>query len=298
MSQYSPRGSSWIVEAKRAVHAPRGPSRRSSARHRASGSVADPRTEVDERAAGLAQREDRGGLAAPAPAPARTKAAGVGDRGVARLGHGAGRGRSAARRRAGRARHAPVRCDRRGVGGAPLLGDRGRPSRWTGCAASPAAPRRRRSGARPRPTRSDSDRGPGSMITRIGPVEPDRRDATDREARQVVRLAGRGATDLLLAGHGGQAGQVDAVPARHQADDRLLASIVARDDEDQRLHDLPEVRADGRGRLLGGVGRLVEGDDVEGHPLAAGRIEDPANGRVVGGMGHGRSLHRCDSSGR
>jgi hypothetical protein len=44
--------------------------------------------------------------------------------------------------------------------------------------------------------------------------------------------------------------------------------------------------------------RLVEGDDVELHALAIGRIEDAANSRVVGRMGHGRSLHRVERAGR
>ena len=44
----------------------------------------------------------------------------------------------------------------------------------------------------------------------------------------------------------------------HEAEDRLEAAVVGRRDEDQRLHDLPELGADGRGGLRGGVGRLVE----------------------------------------
>ena len=78
--------------------------------------------------------------------------------------------------------------------------------------------------------------------------------------------------------------------AGHEADDRLELAVVGRGDEDQRLDDLAELGADGRGRLCRGVGRLVEGDDVEGHALARGGVEDASDGGMVGGVGHGRSL--------
>jgi hypothetical protein len=65
-----------------------------------------------------------------------------------------------------------------------------------------------------------------------------------------------------------------------------------RGDEDERLDDLAEVRTDGRRRFLGGVGGLVERDDLERHPFAGSRVEDAAHSRVIDRMGHGRSLHR------
>ena len=52
----------------------------------------------------------------------------------------------------------------------------------------------------------------------------------------------------------------------------------------------PELRAEGRGRLDGRVGRLVEGDDLEGHALAGSGVEDARDGGMVGRLGHGRSL--------
>ena len=123
------------------------------------------------------------------------------------------------------------------------------------------------------------------MITRTARVEPDRRDAADDEAGQVVRLARRGAPDLRLA----VTAASRATSTRLRPDTRHTIGswrpVLVRGDEDQRLDDLAEVGPDGRRRLLGRVGRLVEGDDLERHALAGGRVEDAANGRVVGAAG-------------
>ena len=96
------------------------------------------------------------------------------------------------------------------------------------------------------------------MITRIGPLVTDRRDAADREAGQVVRLASGRPAEVGFAGHRGQPREVHPVGAGHQADQRL-GPAVGRDDEDQRLDDLAQLRTERRGRLGRGVGRLVEG---------------------------------------
>ena len=95
------------------------------------------------------------------------------------------------------------------------------------------------------------------MITRIGRVVADRRDAADREPGQVVRLARRRAADVGRAGDGRQPREVDPVVTGDQAQDRL-ETARDRDHEDQRLDDLAEVGADRGGRFGRGVGRLVE----------------------------------------
>ena len=86
----------------------------------------------------------------------------------------------------------------------------------------------------------------------------ERRDAADREAGQLLGLAGGRAADVALAGDGRQPGEVDAVRAGDEADDRLELAVVAGSDEDERLDDLAELGADRRGGVGGGVGRLVE----------------------------------------
>ena len=96
------------------------------------------------------------------------------------------------------------------------------------------------------------------MITRTGPLGADRRDATDREAGQVVGLARRRAADVGGAGDRREPSEVDAVVAGDEAQDRLEPPAAAGIDEDERLDDLAELGAERRGRLGGGVGRLVE----------------------------------------
>ena len=86
----------------------------------------------------------------------------------------------------------------------------------------------------------------------------ERRDAADREAGQLVGLAGGRPADVALAGDGGEPGEVDAVRAGHEADDRLERAVVARRDEDERLDDLAELGADAPRGVGGRVGGLVE----------------------------------------
>ena len=94
------------------------------------------------------------------------------------------------------------------------------------------------------------------MITRTGPDVADRRDAADREAGQLVGLAGRRPPDVAVAGHRGEPGEVDPVGAGDEAEDRLELAVLARGDEDERLDDLAELGADRVGGFRGGVGRL------------------------------------------
>ena len=86
---------------------------------------------------------------------------------------------------------------------------------------------------------------------------PDRRDAPDREAGQVVRLARRRAADVGDAGDRGEPGEVDPVVAGDEAQHRLAAGARG-DDEDERLDDLPEFGAERGRRFRGGMGGLVE----------------------------------------
>ena len=111
-------------------------------------------------------------------------------------------------------------------------------------------------------------------------------------SRAVARRMSR------LAGHGGEAGEVDPVRAGDEAEDRLERAVVGRGDEDERLDDLAELGVDGRGGLGGGVGRLVEDPDVEVDALARGGVADPLDPGVVGGLGHGRSLVHRDRTRR
>ena len=99
-------------------------------------------------------------------------------------------------------------------------------------------------------------------------------------------LARRRAPDVGRGGDGSQTGKVDTVVTRHEAEQRLGA-VAGRDHEDQRLDDLPELGADGRGRLGGGVGRLVEGGHLERHALAGGGVEDALDRGMDRGVGHG-----------
>ena len=80
--------------------------------------------------------------------------------------------------------------------------------------------------------------------------------------------------------------EIDPVVAGDEAQDGVQAGR-ARDHEQERLHDLAELGADGRGRLDRGVGRLIEGHDIERHALACGGIEDALDRGMDGGVGHG-----------
>ena len=84
------------------------------------------------------------------------------------------------------------------------------------------------------------------MIDPHRPVVADRRDPADREAGQVVRLAGRRAPDVGRAGDGRQPRDVDAVVAGDEAQQRGSGRRRGRDHEDQRLDDLAELGADAR----------------------------------------------------
>ena len=71
-----------------------------------------------------------------------------------------------------------------------------------------------------------------------------------------------------------------------QADDGS-GSILARGDEHERLHDLPELGPEGGRGLHGRVRRLGEGGHLEGHALALGRVEDALDRRMERWVGHG-----------
>ena len=128
------------------------------------------------------------------------------------------------------------------------------------------------------------------MITRSRPDVADRRDAADREAGQVVRLARGRPADVGLAGHRGQAGEVDPVGPGHEAEQRLGAVVAVGTTKTSDLTIWPSSAPSGGGRLGGGVGRLGEAGHLERHALAGGRVEDALDRGMDGGLGHGRSL--------
>ena len=115
----------------------------------------------------------------------------------------------------------------------------------------------------------------------------ERRDAADRVAGQLVRLAGGRAADVAPADDRGEALEVDPVRAGHEADDRLELAVLAGRDEDERLDDLADLGADDAGGVGGGVGGVGEGHDLEGHALSGGGIQHPLDGRVLEGGRHG-----------
>ena len=127
------------------------------------------------------------------------------------------------------------------------------------------------------------------MITRtpgrvpIGGMPPIEKPVRSWASRAVARRMSGDAGDRR------EPREVDPVVAGDEAQERL-ARRRGRDDEDQRLDDLAELRAERRGRLGGGVGRLVELVDLERHALARGGIEDALDRGMDGGVGHGRSL--------
>jgi hypothetical protein len=83
---------------------------------------------------------------------------------------------------------------------------------------------------------------------------------------------------------------VDPVRAGHEAEDGLGLGVLVGQDEDERFHDLAELGADGPGRLLGGVGRLVENGHFELDALAPGGVEDAPNSGVIDRGWHVPSL--------
>ena len=61
--------------------------------------------------------------------------------------------------------------------------------------------------------------------------------------------------------------------------------VLARGDEDERLHDLAELGADGRGGSSAVWVDSAKVVDLEHHALARGRVEDALDRRVVGVSG-------------
>ena len=114
----------------------------------------------------------------------------------------------------------------------------------------------------------------------IGGMPPIEKPVSSFASRAVARRTSERADD------GGQPGEVDAVRARDEGEDRL-GTVSPVGHEDQRLHDLAEVRADRRGGLGGGVGRLVEDLHLDGHALAGGGVGDAPDGGMVERVGHG-----------
>ncbi len=123
------------------------------------------------------------------------------------------------------------------------------------------------------------------MIDPCRTAETDRRDATDRETGEVVDLSRARSADVGRARDGRQPAEVDPIVAGDEAQHRLEPGRPWHDEE-QRLHDLAEVRSDRGCRFGRGVGRLIEGDDLEGHALPGGRIEHALDRGMDGGVGH------------
>ena len=66
------------------------------------------------------------------------------------------------------------------------------------------------------------------MTTRVGRAWPNGGMPPIEKPGQLVGLAGGRPADVALAGHGGQAGEVDAVRAGDEADDRLELAVRRR----------------------------------------------------------------------
>ena len=170
---------------------------------------------------------------------------------------------------------------------APRSARRGRPR---ACAASPGATGKTAVG-RPAAAHTTAYRpSSGSMIDARPRVVPERRDPADREAGQLVGLAGRRTADVAPPDDRGEPLQVDAIGARHEAHDRLELAVLASGHEYQRLDDLRQLGTDRPSRLAGGMGRVGENGDVEGHALAGGGVEHPEDGRVLQRGGHGARI--------
>ena len=140
----------------------------------------------------------------------------------------------------------------------------------------------------------DAGRGPHELIppeTRIHdhprpPGVAERRDPADDETGQIVRLAGRGSTDLRLARDRRQPRDVDAIRTGDQAYDRLQPVLLG-SDEHERLHDLAELGAQGGSRLDGGVGGLGERRHFERDALALRGVQDALDRGMHGDVWHG-----------
>ena len=122
----------------------------------------------------------------------------------------------------------------------------------------------------------------------------DRRDATNREAGQVVGFAGSRAANIRFAGHRSEAGDVHAIRTGDKTDDRLEFPTGLRCYEDKRLDDLADLHAQRICRVLGRVRRAVEDPDLERDALAGRRVEDALD-RGVGRRGHGPESITGDS---
>ncbi len=114
----------------------------------------------------------------------------------------------------------------------------------------------------------------------------DRRDAADREAREVVRLARRRASEVGFAGDRRQSGEIDPVRTRDQGEDRFEPCVADRH-EHERLDDLPKLRTDGGRGLFRRVRRLIEDCHRQSHALAGGRVDDTDDAGMIEGDGHG-----------
>ncbi len=109
----------------------------------------------------------------------------------------------------------------------------------------------------------------------------------------AVGFLGAGTPQARAAADARQPGDVDAIGAAHQRDDRRQLTIVTgrirRRHEDEALDDLTQLHADGIGRFLGGVGRFIEGHHLDLDPVSSGGLSDA----FVSGMGG--SGHACES---
>jgi len=109
----------------------------------------------------------------------------------------------------------------------------------------------------------------------------DRGDTSDAEPGEGVGLARCRPPQRRFAQDEGKTRGVDPVAAAQEHEVRLKAFAAVRD-PDERLDDLAQVGADGRGRLLRGGRPALERDDVEGDPLARGSLKDAPMGRMEG----------------
>ena len=221
MSQSWAAGSSLMVDARRTVQRAR---RALDAKLGATQRVrrrGDLRPEIEQAAAHLGQREDRGGLAGTAPAPPGAQPARVRDRRVAGLG-AASATAALDRRRLGDRRDVGVR-EHSQVAGATGKTAVGRP------AAAQTVSYRPRS---------------GSMITRVrwlcpnGGIPPIVKPVSSSASRAVARRMSRRPTTAASRSRSTRS----APDTRHTIGSRL--AVLARGHEDQRLDDLADLRAD------------------------------------------------------
>jgi len=115
-------------------------------------------------------------------------------------------------------------------------------------------------------------------------------------------LAGRRPPDSRLAHHGRETGHVDPVRAGDEAQDGLVAGLLAGGHEDERLDDLGLLHAEGPGGIVRRVGGRLEHDDPQVDPLPRGGVHDAPNGGIEGlgidRFGHGRESSTGCRAGR